>query len=176
MQEAVPQGVGAMAAVLGGERKVIEDICREIGNVWPANYNSPGQLVISGKKEAVEQAAAKIKQAGAKRVIPLAVSAPFHSPLMGPAAEKLAEVLGKIELRDATLPFICNVTADYVSSGKEIRELLIRQVTSPVLWEDSVRKMVKDGVDKFIEVGPGKVVSGLIKAIDPEVEARSYAD
>jgi [acyl-carrier-protein] S-malonyltransferase len=176
MQEAVPQGVGAMSAVLGGERKVIEDICREIGNVWPANFNSPGQVVISGKKEAVEKAGAKLRLAGAKRVIPLAVSAPFHSPLMGPAADKLAVELGKIEIRDTAIPFICNVTAGLVSSGKEIKELLVKQVTSPVLWEDSVRKMVKDGADTFIEVGPGKVVSGLIKAISPDVEARSYSE
>ncbi len=176
MQEAVPEGVGAMAAVLGGERKTIEDICRRIGDVWPANYNSPGQLVISGKKEAVEKAAIALRQAGAKRVIPLAVSAPFHSPLMSPAAEKLADELGKIEIRDAAIPFICNVSADYATSGKEIKDLLVKQVTSPVLWEDSVRKMVNDGASRFVEVGPGKVVSGLIKAIIPAVEAISYAD
>jgi len=174
MQEAVPAGTGAMAAVLGGERDRIKEICREVGNVWPANFNSPGQVVISGKKESVEIASGKLRAAGAKRIIPLVVSAPFHCPLMQPAADKLAAELEKIEIKDAKFPFIANVTADYVTKGGEIKKLLIKQVTSSVLWEDSVRKLVADGTKSFVEVGPGKVLTGLIKNIDPDVEVKTY--
>jgi [acyl-carrier-protein] S-malonyltransferase len=176
MQEAVPAGMGAMSAVLGGDRSTIENICRETGNVWPANYNTPGQLVISGAKDAVEQAAIKIKQAGAKRVIPLAVSAPFHCPLMNQAAEKLAVELDKIAINDAQLPYISNVTADYAVKGSEIKNLLIKQVTSPVRWEDCVRKLIKDNISDFIEVGPGKVLTNLVKAIDPQVTVKSFSE
>jgi [acyl-carrier-protein] S-malonyltransferase len=174
MQEAVPLGAGAMAAVLGGEKKLIEDICKEVGNVWPANFNSPEQVVISGEKEAVKKAGEKLKSAGAKRIIPLAVSAPFHCPLMQPAADKLAEQLDKITIKDAALPVYANVTALPVTSGAEIKRLLIKQVTSPVLWEDSVAKMIADGMTSFIEAGPGKVLSGLIKKIDPNVEVKTH--
>jgi len=176
MQEAVPLGEGAMSAVLGGERKTIEAICQEIGNVWPANFNSPGQVVISGKKAAVELAGEKLKQAGAKRIIPLAVSAPFHCPLMAPAAEKLAAELDRIEIKDIALPFIANVTAGYVSQGKEIKRLLIKQVTSPVLWEDAIIKLTSDGIGRFIEIGPGNVLSGLIKKISKDSEVKSYTE
>lgn len=171
MQEAVPTGEGAMAALLGGEREAIIQICAEVGNVWPANFNCPGQIVISGKKEAVETAGEKLKAAGVKKIIPLAVSAPFHCPLMQPAADKLKAELDKIEIKDAKIPVIANVTASPVTGGEEIRNLLVKQVTSPVLWEDSVRKMIADGVTRFIEVGPGKVLCGLIKKIDPSVAA-----
>ena len=174
MQEAVPLGQGAMAAVLGADRTKLVEICKAVGNVQPANMNSPDQIVISGKKEAVEEAGKQLKEAGAKRVIPLQVSAPFHSQLMEPAAQKLRDELAKIEIKDARIPVVANVTADYVTSGKEISELLIRQVTGSVLWEDSVRKMIKDGIGSFVEVGPGKVLSGLIKKIDPSVEVRTY--
>jgi [acyl-carrier-protein] S-malonyltransferase len=170
MQEAVPAGEGAMAAVLGADNNVIREVCAEIGDVWPANFNSPGQVVISGKKAAVETAGIKLKERGAKRIIPLAVSAPFHCPLMQPAADKLKVELDKIEIKDAQTPVVANVTADYVIKGTEIRTLLYKQVTSPVLWEDSVKKMVADGVTSFIEVGSGKVLSGLIKKIAPDVE------
>ncbi|MFA4967146.1 MAG: ACP S-malonyltransferase, partial [Candidatus Margulisiibacteriota bacterium] len=156
MQEAVPLGQGAMAAVLGGDRKKIIDICLQVGGVQPANMNGPDQIVISGKKGSVEEAGRLIKEAGAKRIIPLQVSAPFHSQLMEPAAQKLKGELAKIEIKDAQIPVIANVTADYVTGGKEISDLLIRQVTGPVLWEDSVRKMINDGVGSFVEVGPGK--------------------
>lgn len=174
MQEAVPPGAGAMAAVLGGERKVIADICQEVGNVWPANFNSPGQVVISGTKEAVDKASEKLKAAGIKKIIALAVSAPFHCPLMRPAAEKLAVELNKIAFKDARIPVVANITADYVTKGDEIKKLLIKQVVAPVLWEDSVRKMIADGVTSFVEVGPGKVLSGLIKKINPNVEVKTY--
>jgi len=173
MQQAVPLGEGAMSAILGGDANKVKEICAEVGNVWPANFNSPGQVVISGKKASVQQAGEKIKQAGAKRVIPLAVSAPFHCPLMQPAADKLKVELDKIEVKDAQIPVVANVTADYVTKAADIRELLFKQVTSPVLWEDSVKKMITDGVTSFVEVGSGKVLSGLIKKIDRNVEVTS---
>ncbi|PIS28204.1 [acyl-carrier-protein] S-malonyltransferase [Candidatus Saganbacteria bacterium CG08_land_8_20_14_0_20_45_16] len=176
MQEAVPAGAGAMAAVLGANNNVIKKVCAEIGNVWPANFNSPGQVVISGKKEAVEAAGIKLKEKGAKRIIPLAVSAPFHCPLMQPAADKLKIELEKIEIKDAHIPVIANVTADYVIKGAEIRNLLYKQVTSPVLWEDSVKKMIADGVISFVEVGTGSVLAGLIKKIDKGVGVKSFLD
>ena len=174
MQAAVPAGEGAMAAVLMPPKDKIREICEQVGDVQPANLNSPDQIVISGKKEAVEEAGKRLKEAGAKRIIPLAVSAPFHSRLMEPAAKKLEAELAKITISDAKVPVVANVTADYVASAEKIRELLIRQVTGSVLWEDSVRKMIADGVGRFVEVGPGKVLCGLIKKIDPAVEARTY--
>jgi [acyl-carrier-protein] S-malonyltransferase len=176
MQEAVPEGQGAMAAILGGEKEIIIDVCQEVGQVWPANFNSPGQIVISGKKSAVEAASEKLKKAGAKKIVPLAVSAPFHCPLMQPAADKLKVELDKFDIKDAQIPVVANVTANYVSKGTEIKELLIKQITSPVLWEDSVKKMVNDGITHFVEVGPGKVLCGLIKKIAPEVEAKTFED
>jgi len=174
MQEAVPLGEGAMAALLGGESETIAQICTEIGNVWPANFNSPGQVVISGRKAAVEKAAEKLKAAGVKKIIPLAVSAPFHCPLMQPAADKLAAELEKIAFKDAMIPIYANVNARAVTSSAEIKKLLIKQVTAPVLWEASIKQMIADGATRFIEVGPGKVLSGLIKKIDPKVEVKNY--
>ncbi len=174
MQEAVPIGAGAMSAVLGISRDKIVEICRQVGNVQPANFNSPDQVVISGGAEAVQLAGQKLKEAGAKRVILLSVSAPFHSQLMEPAARKLAAELEMIEIQDASIPVMDNVTADYVTAGSKIRDLLIRQVTASVLWEDSVRKMIADGITNFIEVGPGRVLSGLIKKIDPGVGVKTY--
>ena len=174
MQEAVPPGAGAMAALLGGERETIANICKEVGNVWPANFNSPGQVVISGTREAVEAAGTKLKAAGVKKIIPLAVSAPFHCPLMQPAADKLAAQLDQISFRDAGIPVYANVTGKPAAAGAELKRLLIEQVTGSVLWEDSVRNMVADGARSFTEVGPGKVLAGLIKKIDPGVEVKSY--
>jgi [acyl-carrier-protein] S-malonyltransferase len=176
MQEAVPAGAGMMAALLGGERETIANICKEIGNVWPANFNSPGQIVISGTKEAVEQAGIKLKAAGVKKIIPLAVSAPFHCPLMQPAADKLAAQLDKITFHDAAVPVYANITARPVTSGAEIKQLLIKQVTGSVLWEDSIKRIIADGATSFIEVGPGKVLAGLIKKIDPAAEVKSFAE
>lgn len=174
MQEAVPLGTGAMAAVLGGERNVISEICNEVGNVWPANFNSPGQVVISGTKDGVAKANEKLKAAGVKKIIPLAVSAPFHCPLMQSAADKLKAELDKIEIKDGIIPIVANVTADYVSKADDIRWLLVKQVTSPVLWEDSVNRIIADGVTSFVEVGPGKVLAGLIKKINQNVEVKTY--
>ena len=176
MQEAVPAGEGAMAALLGGDRETIANICKEVGNVWPANFNSPGQVVISGTKEAVETAAVKLKAAGVKKIIPLAVSAPFHCPLMQPAADKLAAQLDKITFHDATVPVYANVTAAPVTSGTEIKQLLIKQVTAPVLWEDLIKNLIAGGSRNFVEVGPGKVLAGLIKKIDPTVEVKSFLE
>lgn len=176
MQEAVPLGEGAMAAILGVGNEKIEEVCAQTGNVWPANFNSPGQVVISGKKASVEAAGEKLKEAGAKRVIPLAVSAPFHCPLMQPAADKLAAQLDKITIKDALIPVYANVTASPVTSGAEIKQLLIKQVTAPVLWEDLINNMIADGVSQFIEVGPGKVLAGLIKKIDKGMEVKSHTE
>ena len=173
MQEAVPVGQGAMAAIIGGDRAKIEAICAEIDGVWPANFNSTGQIVISGKKEAVEKAGAACKEAGAKRAIPLPVSAPFHCPLMQPAADKLKAELGKIEIKDAEIPVCANVTANYVTSASEIKELLVKQVTAPVLWEDSMRFMIAEGMTEAVEVGPGRVLSGLLAKTDKNVATRN---
>ena len=176
MQEAVPLGEGAMSAVIGAENARVEEICREVGSVWPANFNSPGQVVISGKKASAGAAGEKLKAAGAKRVVPLAVSAPFHCPLMQPAADKLKAELDKIEVKDASVPLVANVTANYVSQGSEIRKLLIEQMTRPVRWADSVKTLMADGVTTMVEVGPGNVLSGLIKRINRAAETKTYQE
>jgi [acyl-carrier-protein] S-malonyltransferase len=170
MDEAVPAGTGAMAAVLGGERAVIESVCREISDRWGtvelANVNCPGQVVLSGLAEAVEKASEEVLRRGARRAVPLVVSGPFHSSLMAPAAERLAAELDTVEIRDARIPVIANATAEPVTTAEAIRQALIRQVASSVLWEDSVRRMVAMGTHVFVEAGPGTVLSGLIKKTD----------
>ncbi|WP_066252675.1 ACP S-malonyltransferase [Neobacillus drentensis] len=180
MESAVPNGEGSMAAVLGLDRAPLSTVTTEIsdaGNpVSLANLNCPGQIVISGSKQGVELAAVKAKEAGAKRVLPLDVSGPFHSTLMKPAAVQLREVLDEIEMKDASIPIVANVTAEPISSAAEIKDKLIEQLYSPVLWEDSVRKMIDLGVDTFIEIGSGKVLSGLIKKIDKTVTTYSVSD
>lgn len=180
MESAVPNGEGSMAAVLGLDRAPLSTVTTEIsdaGNpVSLANLNCPGQIVISGSKKGVELAAVKAKEAGAKRVLPLDVSGPFHSTLMKPAAVQLREVLDEIEMKDASVPIVANVTAEPISSASEIKDKLIEQLYSPVLWEDSVRKMIELGVDTFIEIGSGKVLSGLIKKIDKTVTTYSVSD
>jgi [acyl-carrier-protein] S-malonyltransferase len=170
MDEAVPAGMGAMSAVMGVDREQLAEICRDVskthGPVELANVNSPGQVVISGKAEAVEEAGRVIKENKGK-VTPLVVSGPFHSSLMQPAAEKLAEVLAEVDIRDAAVPVIANVTAKPVQTAAEIRSALTRQVSSSVLWEDSVMTMRNDlGIETFVEIGPGKVLTGLLKRID----------
>ncbi len=173
MEQAVPGGQGAMAAVLGAEREALGELCQAVwaeGNVVElANVNSPGQIVVSGSAVGVESIVARGKEIGAKRVIPLEVSGPFHSSLMKPAAERLGETLAKIELNDAKVPLIANVTAREAVQGEEIRRLLVEQVYSPVLWEDSVRYLIQQGVDTFVEIGSGSVLAGLIKKIDKNV-------
>ena len=173
MQEAVPLGVGTMAAVLNLDAAVIEDCLKDIENVWIANYNCPGQIVISGTVEAVEKAGEKLKEAGAKRVLPLNVSGPFHSGLLKPAGDKLYEYLKNVEIKKPTIPYVANYTAEFVYDYKDIKELLRKQVFGSVRFEQSIRNMLKEGVDTFIEIGPGKVLSGFVKKIDKEVKVYS---
>lgn len=166
MQEAVPVGLGAMAAVLAMDGAAIEKVISEIEGVQIANYNCPGQIVISGKKEAVETACEKLKEAGAKRTIMLNVSGPFHSRMLTEAGEKLGEVLESVSIHTPQIPYVANVTAEYVTDQAEIKPLLMKQVSSSVRWQQSVETMLKDGVDTFIEIGPGKTLAGFIKKID----------
>ncbi|HEX5563598.1 MAG TPA: ACP S-malonyltransferase [Sporosarcina sp.] len=173
MNDAVPAGEGAMAAILGldGEKlqEVTDSITAEGNPVQPANLNCPGQIVISGTKAGVEKACVELKEAGAKRAIPLDVSGPFHSSLMKPAAERLKNALDEVEMKDASIPVVANVNAETVSDSEEIKQLLVEQLYSPVRWEDSVRELINLGVTHFIECGPGKVLSGLVKKIDRSV-------
>lgn len=181
MQEAVPVGEGSMAAVLGLESDKIVEICQAVEAeggeaVQAVNFNCPGQVVIAGAVNAVNKAVEALKAAGAKRAVLLPVSAPFHSSLMQPASERLAEVLAPIEIKDITVPVVANVTAKEVTSGAEIKELLVKQAAMPVLWETSVRNMVADGVDTFVEVGPGKVLTGFTKKIAKGLPALNIED
>ena len=170
MQQAVPAGQGAMAAVLAMDAAVIEETIADIDGVQIANYNCPGQIVISGKKEAVETACEKLKEAGAKRTILLNVSGPFHSRMLTGAGEKLGEVLENVEVHTPVIPYVANVTAQYVTDAAEVKPLLTRQVSSSVRWEQSVRTMLADGVDTFVEIGPGKTLSGFMRKIDRTVK------
>lgn len=177
MEQAVPSGQGAMAAVLGAGREALSSLCAAIsaeGNaVELANVNCPGQIVVSGTAAGVAAVAERGKEAGAKRVIPLEVSGPFHSSLMKSAADRLAEVLAGISMSDAAMPVIANVTARPVSAAAEIRSLLTEQVYSPVLWEDSINWLIGQGVDTFVEIGSGSVLTGLIKKIDKTVSIQT---
>lgn len=171
MNEAVPAGQGSMAAVLGLDatalQVVTDQVTAELGEVVQlANLNCPGQIVISGTAKAVEVASVQAKEAGARRVLPLVVSGPFHSELMRPAATKLQNMLTAIQMSDAEVPIIANVTAQPVTKSSEIRQLLVEQLYSPVRWEETVRQLIANGVDTFIECGPGKVLSGLVKKVD----------
>lgn len=169
MQKAVPTG-GAMCAVLGMDGEKIAKICEETeGIVSVANYNCPGQIVITGEEGAVAAAAEKLKEAGARRCIPLKVSGPFHSEMLKGAGEKLAGVLVDVELKEFSMPYVTNVTADYVTNISEIKELLGRQVYSSVRWQQSVERMIADGVDTFIEIGPGRTLTGFLKKINKNV-------
>lgn len=169
MQKAVPTG-GAMCAVLGMDGEKIAKICEETeGIVSVANYNCPGQIVITGEEGAVAAAAEKLKEAGARRCIPLKVSGPFHSEMLKGAGEKLAGVLVDVELKEFSMPYVTNVTADYVTDISEIKELLGRQVYSSVRWQQSVERMIADGVDTFIEIGPGRMLTGFLKKINKNV-------
>lgn len=169
MQKAVPTG-GAMCAVLGMDGEKIAKICEETeGIVSVANYNCPGQIVITGEEGAVAVAAEKLKEAGARRCIPLKVSGPFHSEMLKGAGEKLAGVLVDVELKEFSMPYVTNVTADYVTDISEIKELLGRQVYSSVRWQQSVERMIADGVDTFIEIGPGRTLTGFLKKMNKNV-------
>ncbi len=174
MQQAVPTG-GAMAAVLGLDGGKIEQICEQTEEqmqlaVSVANYNCPGQIVISGKAEAVQAAGEACKEAGAKRVVPLKVSGPFHSRLLMDAGKQLREALNKVEIRENFVPYIANVTADYVTEQTQVKPLLESQIYSPVRWQQTIERMLADGVDEFVEIGPGKTLSGFIKKINRNVK------
>lgn len=170
MQEAVPVGVGAMAAVLALDASKIEEVLADIDGVQIANYNCPGQIVISGVKEAVEEACGKLKEAGAKRTIMLNVSGPFHSSMLTEAGEKLKGVLDQVEVHTPVIPYVANVNAQYVTEASQVKPLLKEQVSSSVRWEQSVRIMLEDGVDTFIEIGPGKTLAGFLKKIAKDVK------
>jgi [acyl-carrier-protein] S-malonyltransferase len=178
MQEAVPVGEGAMAAVLGMEREQVEKLCEEISSgevLAPANFNSPGQIVIAGHSKAVQRAIERVKQEGKKAVL-LPVSAPFHSSLMKPAGERLEKALEEISVSDLKIPVVTNVEAEANTSKDRVKELLVVQVSSPVRWEESMRKMVEKGIEHVLEIGPGKVLSGLMKRIDSRVETKNLED
>ena len=170
MQEAVPVGEGAMAAILALDAAAIEEVTGAMEGVWIANYNCPGQIVISGEKAAVEEACEKLKAAGAKRAVMLNVSGPFHSGMLTTAGEKLGQVLSQVELHEPQIPYVANVTAQYVKSAAEVKELLTRQVSSSVRWQQSVEAMIADGVDTFIEIGPGKTLAGFMRKISRDVK------
>ena len=170
MQEAVPVGEGAMAAILALDAAAIEEVTGAMEGVWIANYNCPGQIVISGEKAAVEEACEKLKAAGAKRAVMLNVSGPFHSGMLADAGERLGEVLSQVELHEPQIPYVANVTAQYVKSAAEVKELLTRQVSSSVRWQQSVEAMIADGVDTFIEIGPGKTLAGFMRKISRDVK------
>lgn len=174
MQEACDANPSSMAAILGLADDVVETICSEVnGIVVPANYNCPGQLVISGETAAVEEACVKMKEAGAKRALLLPVNGAFHSPLMASAQDRLAQAIEGTKFRKATIPVYQNITTTAISDPEEIKANLIKQLTGPVKWTQSVQNMVKDGALTFIEVGPGKTLQGLIKKISSEVNVAS---
>jgi [acyl-carrier-protein] S-malonyltransferase len=179
MQEAVPVGQGAMAAILGLDGAALDEICREAAQgevVSPANLNSPGQVVIAGSAAAVARAVEIAKARGAKRAIMLNVSAPFHCALMKPAQERLSVDLNATHVEDPQVPLVNNVDAQVVTSASLVREGLMRQVTAPVRWEESIRRLRQEGVELFVEVGPGKVLSGLVRQIDRAAECLRVED
>ncbi|HSB11558.1 MAG TPA: ACP S-malonyltransferase [Blastocatellia bacterium] len=173
MQEAVPPGEGAMAALIGIDIDVVRSICSEassLGVCAPANINSPIQTAIAGHRPAVEKAVRLAKSRGAKRAVMLAVSAPFHSELMKPAAERLVGVFSEIEFSGLTVPLVTNVDAALIRTGDQARDALLRQVASPVRWSESIKRLLDEGVTRFVEVGPGKVLSGLVRQISRQCE------
>jgi [acyl-carrier-protein] S-malonyltransferase len=178
MQEAVPVGEGAMAAILGMERGQVEKLCEEAAQgevLTPANFNCPGQIVIAGHAKAIERAMERVKREGKKAVF-LPVSAPFHSPLMKPAGERLEKALEGIPIQDLKIPVVTNVEAEINQSKERVKELLVNQVWSPVRWEESMQKISGDGIEQTLEIGPGKVLSGLMKRINSKVETKNIED
>lgn len=169
MEEAVPTGVGAMAAVLGLSAEQIGKVTEEIKGVTVANYNCPGQVVITGETDSVDAAKEKLLECGAKRVLPLNVSGPFHSPMLKEAGEKLSEVLDQIHFHELELPYVTNVTAEPITDICKTKELLKEQVAASVRWQQSMERMIEDGVDTFIEIGPGKTLAGFLKKINRTV-------
>jgi len=179
MQEAVPAGIGAMAAILGLEIDKVKEACvraSEIGIVEGANFNCPGQIVIAGEVKAVEKAAEICKELGAKRTVMLPVSAPFHTSMLAPAGEKLEEELKNVELLKMNIPVITNVTGDFIEDIGQVKQILKTQLKSSVMWEDTIRNMIKDGVDTFVEIGPGKTLCGFVKKIDRNLKIVNVED
>ncbi len=179
MQEAVPPGQGTMAAIIGLSIEEVQTICQESSHeevVEPANYNCPGQIVIAGHVGAVERAMQLAREKGAKRAVPLNVSGPFHSTLLHSASEKLAELLEQVLISRPWVPVVSNCQAEFTDDSREIKENLVKQVSSAVLWQQSIEKLLAIGVTTFIEIGPGKVLTGLIKKIDKEVEVFNIED
>ena len=170
MQNTVPAGEGAMAAVLGAEISLFENCIQDIDDVSIANYNCPGQTVITGSTKAVEQAVTALKAAGVRRAVMLNVSGPFHSPMLVPAGEELAKELAKTEFAPLQIPYVTNVTAEYVTNIEETRDLLARQVSAPVRWQESMEAMIADGVDTFVEIGPGRTLAGFMRKINRNVK------
>ncbi len=170
MQNAVPGGKGSMAAVLGLTGEAIENAIADIDGVSIANYNCPGQIVITGWKESVEKASEVLKEAGAKRVLPLNVSGPFHSPMLTEAGEELGRVLENVEVSTLAIPYVTNVTAEYVTDIAQTKALLAKQVASSVRWQQSVENMIADGVDTFVEIGPGRTLAGFMRKINRDVK------
>lgn len=170
MQDAVPVG-GAMSAVMGTDAALIEKICEETeGIVSIANYNCPGQIVITGEADAVNRAGEALKAAGARRIVPLKVSGPFHSGMLVKAGEQLRQALEDVEINPFTIPYVTNVTAEYVTEPNEVKNLLVQQVSSSVRWQQCVERMIADGMDTFIEIGPGRTLSGFLRKIDRSVK------
>lgn len=175
MQNAVPGGKGSMAAVLGLTGEAIETAIENIDGVSIANYNCPGQIVITGWKESVEKASEVLKEAGAKRVLPLNVSGPFHSPMLEEAGKELGKVLENVELSPLEIPYVTNVTAQYVTDISETKELLAKQVASSVRWQQSIENMIADGADIFVEIGPGRTLAGFMRKINRDVKVYNVA-
>ena len=172
MEHAAPEGTGAMSAVLGLEASVIEEVLEAREGVSIANYNCPGQIVITGEAEAVAEAGNALKEAGARRVLPLKVSGPFHSPMMKPAGEELKKVFASVSMNPLLIPYVANINAEVITDCGRIEDLLVQQVSGSVRWQQSVETMIREGVDTFVEIGPGKTLTGFLRKIDKNV--RSY--
>ena len=170
MQNTVPAGEGAMCAVISMDAEKIEEVIEPIADVSVANYNCPGQIVITGKTKAVEEAAGKLKEAGARRTIMLNVSGPFHSKMLVPAGEKLAEELENTRFHELKIPYVTNVSAEEVTDIRETPGLLTTQISSPVRWMQSMERMIADGVDTFVEIGPGRTLEGFLRKINRNVK------
>ena len=172
MEHAAPEGTGAMSAVLGLDSEVIENTLKDREGVSIANYNCPGQIVITGEAEAVAEAGNALKEAGARRVLPLKVSGPFHSPMMKPAGEELKKVFASVSMNPLQIPYVANINAEVITDCGRIEDLLVQQVSGSVRWQQSVETMIREGVDTFVEIGPGKTLTGFLRKIDKNV--RSY--
>lgn len=172
MQNTVPAGEGAMCAVMALDAQKIENVIADISGVTVANYNCPGQIVITGETEAVAEAGNALKEAGARRVLPLKVSGPFHSPMMKPAGEELKKVFASVSMNPLLIPYVANINAEVITDCGRIEDLLVQQVSGSVRWQQSVETMIREGVDTFVEIGPGKTLTGFLRKIDKNV--RSY--